>query len=309
MPKHLGATYWKAVAGRLPEGLGEAYRDRLACPDDDAVLGEIKERGEEFLCPACERRFAVSNGILSALPTSDQYMLDIEERAALEEKAPANPWVDNPGDEFQPVWESLESRAGSLKGRRVLDLCCGSGWAAHWFAKKGARVAAVDYVAGEGGLKTLLEKAGNVSGSIDCFQADICRLPFVEETFDIIFIGDTLHTLHRPEILVLEAARVLITNGLLLNMNEPISSSGLGRLGSTDPRREGRQLTLGDYKAIYAEAGLSFEVAKRGDDFQRGKLKALLGRLGPTSSEDVQFFIARKPRRFSLADFTLTRKA
>lgn len=263
--KPLGAGFWKSLAGRRSGGLGETFQGALICPDDDAAL-EPRDEGRAFICPGCNRRFEVgADGALDILPVGDPYQLSPAQVRALEESASANRRIDDPAAHFGGIWETMLALLGSLEGKKGLDACCGTGWGAAALAAAGASMAAVDIVAGEGGLATAAEVVRGRGVAVDRFQADVVRLPFAPQTFDFVYVAAALHTLPRPERLTMEIERVLKPGGMLVNLDEPIAESSVRGIGAGDPRRSGRQLALKDYEGIYKQAGLAMHVLFPGD--------------------------------------------
>lgn len=103
--------------------------------------------------------------------------------------------------------ELLRALWPAMRGRRVLDLACGSGRYARLLAGQGAAVVvALDRAAG-----MLRQVADAVS-----IQGDMLRLPFAASTFDAVVCG--LAVGHAPDLgaWMLEVARVLTPGGLLL---------------------------------------------------------------------------------------------
>lgn len=75
---------------------------------------------------------------------------------------------------------------GPIEGHRLLDLGCGSGWAAVTFAKQGAKVIAVDPSAER--LAEARQLAEEVGVRIELHQADLASLAFLRaDTVDAVF--------------------------------------------------------------------------------------------------------------------------
>lgn len=107
-------------------------------------------------------------------------------------------------------------------GERILDLGAGRGWAAKHFALRGCEVVALDVVPddqiGLGRSRALMERDHTY---YELMIADSENLPFVDDTFDIVFCCGVLH--HATDLAV-EARnihRVLKPNGRLIAINEP----------------------------------------------------------------------------------------
>jgi SAM-dependent methyltransferase len=85
------------------------------------------------------------------------------------------------------------SRIGDIAGQRLLDVGCGSGEAAIYFAQRGARVTALD-ISGAflDVVKRLSEKYAT---PVTAIIAPVEFLPFPEATFDLIYGNSVLHHL------------------------------------------------------------------------------------------------------------------
>lgn len=299
MAESLGANYWKKVAGRLGPEPGEAYRDRLICPDDDAPL-ERDEGGRQFRCSACNRVFSYDKGWIEALPGSDAYMLGEVDRGRLAKHvAEADGQIQSPENRFGVLWSTMFEVVGDLKGKRVLDVCCGSGWASARLAERGGLVAGVDIVDGPGGLEDASKMRESRGLSFDLFQADVVRLPFAPETFDVVFLCRALSELRRPERMVLEMRRVLHPEGVVVNLGEPLHQDTMGiGIGGYDPRREGGGLSLEDYEAIYREGDFAFEsYTAEGRDQNGG---GFLSRLFKGKSDTRPRLFVARPKEFGV---------
>lgn len=288
----LGASHWKQLAAAAPARIGDEARARLACPDDDAPLDFLTVR-DEYVCPACARLFRELDGYLAAMPRTDPYALNGDERDSLEAAA-AGTEPPDPTELFGPLWPLALREAGSLQGKWLLDVCCGTGWAAVQFAEAGAHVFAVDIVAGEGGLASAARLRDGRNLNFDLVQADVCRLPFLEASFDVVFAARTIHTLRRPERLLKEVGRVLKSDGLFLSLGEPIGAAASGGFGDTDPRRGGRPLSLSQYAGVFHEGGLSLTPLFADDAPGRGSiLQRVRKHLRHHSSEEQRLFLGR----------------
>lgn len=117
-------------------------------------------------------------------------------------------------ESFEAV-SALENRAvmhyfGDVKGKRVLDLGCGAGEAAVYFALKGAEVVAVDL--SDEMLKKACALAGRHDVTIQTVVSPVETLDFPENYFDFIYGSSILH--HADLHLTLkESARILKKDG------------------------------------------------------------------------------------------------
>lgn len=82
-----------------------------------------------------------------------------------------------------------------FKGKHVLDAGCGSGRHAHYAARYGAEVWAVDL-----GPAVEVARANNLEDDrVRVVQADIYHLPFAPDCFDYVYSNGVLHHLPDPE--------------------------------------------------------------------------------------------------------------
>ena len=109
-------------------------------------------------------------------------------------------------------------------GARVLDLACGYGRHARFFATRGAQVVAVDRDV------TALATLSGIAG-IETRLADLetGTWPFADERFDAIVVS---HYLHRPLFPYLRAA--LVADGALLYETFALGNEAFGRPSNPD---------------------------------------------------------------------------
>lgn len=80
---------------------------------------------------------------------------------------------------------------GDLRDRTVLDLGCGAGEAAVWFAKQGARVTASDL---SSRFLELVERVARLHGTVvQTHLADADHLGLRPASFDVVYAGNLLH--------------------------------------------------------------------------------------------------------------------
>lgn len=90
-----------------------------------------------------------------------------------------------------PEHRWISAQLGDLRGVRVLDIGCGAGEAAVWFAKQGARVTACDISSGFLRLVDRVAAAHGVTVRTAVVDADGLGLP--AESFDVVYCGNLLH--------------------------------------------------------------------------------------------------------------------
>lgn len=125
----------------------------------------------------------------------------------------------NPHFGLEPSPWFMRHAALIPEGARVLDLACGYGRHARFFAARGARVLAVDRDAAA--LATMTGIAG-----IEAHPADleVDAWPFDGERFDAVVVS---HYLHRPLLPLLRA--VLADDGALLYETFAVGNEAYGR--------------------------------------------------------------------------------
>ena len=100
----------------------------------------------------------------------------------------------------------------------VLDLCCGTGDIARLFAEHGARVVGVDFTLEM--LRVAATRYNRESVSrVQWIRADALRLPFEENSFDVVSVGYGLRNLSDLERGLREILRVLRPGGKFLSLD------------------------------------------------------------------------------------------
>jgi demethylmenaquinone methyltransferase/2-methoxy-6-polyprenyl-1,4-benzoquinol methylase len=104
--------------------------------------------------------------------------------------------------------------AGELRGRLVLDACCGTGDLARDFARAGARVVGVDFT------PEMLAHAGpklvELGPSFVFVHGDALRLPLPDSAVDVASVAFGLRNLADPDAGLREMARVVRPGGVVL---------------------------------------------------------------------------------------------
>lgn len=97
-------------------------------------------------------------------------------------------WQADTCPEHRWLWRQV---GGDVRGKRVLDLGCGAGEAAVWFAKHGASVVASDL---SGAFLDLVERVATLHGTrVETLKADADHLDLPDGSFDIVYAGNLLH--------------------------------------------------------------------------------------------------------------------
>ncbi|WNG46519.1 3-demethylubiquinone-9 3-O-methyltransferase [Archangium minus] len=109
----------------------------------------------------------------------------------------------------------LSSRIGLQPSKvRVLDVGCGGGLLAEEFSKKGWKVTGVDQSAPS--IELAKAHAAKVGLSIDYQVSRGQKLPFEDETFDVVYCCDVLEHIPDYPTVVAESSRVLKKGGVYL---------------------------------------------------------------------------------------------
>ena len=122
-------------------------------------------------------------------------------------------------DQFFEACTAPENRfiiksLGDLRGKKVVELGCGLGEAAVYFAKQGAEVVATDI---SKGMCNLVERVAAKHGVVlTTAQAYSHAMPFPDATFDVVYAANLLHHVDIEQTL-LEAKRILKPGGVFVS--------------------------------------------------------------------------------------------
>jgi SAM-dependent methyltransferase/uncharacterized protein YbaR (Trm112 family) len=176
----------------------------LRCPQ---CCAQLEGSPEALVCTRCRDRFPIINGIPRMLISPMREAL-LDNRPAADDRVASEvataksfgfEWTRF--SEMYSEWERNFSQymsplnAAELKGRRVLDAGCGSGRHAYYAAQSGAQVWAVDL----GPAVEIARRNTLRCAEVQVVQADLNRLPFERESFDIVYSIGVLHHLPEPE--------------------------------------------------------------------------------------------------------------
>lgn len=96
---------------------------------------------------------------------------------------------------------------GPLRGKRVLDVCCGPGHLAAALAAEGAIVEGVDFAA------AMVAKARDNHRGLAFRQGDAEALPYPDDSFDFVVCAFGVMHISHPDTAIAEAFRVLRPSG------------------------------------------------------------------------------------------------
>jgi SAM-dependent methyltransferase len=118
-----------------------------------------------------------------------------------------------PGEVNPDLWNEHRSRylfaARLSRGKRVLDIGCGTGYGASELAKTASRVVALDFSQEAVGFASIHYRAPNLTW----LRAQAGSVPLPDATFDLIVAFEIIEHLSEPDSLVDEAARLLAKGG------------------------------------------------------------------------------------------------
>ena len=125
-------------------------------------------------------------------------------------------WSSNPRDwaeiaepQNRLVFDTLLDLTATGLGTRLLDIACGSGYAAALAAARGAEVTGVDITPG------MLEIARERTPNGTFVEGEMDALPFPDSQFDVVMSVNGFQFALDPATAFAEAARVLVSGGRL----------------------------------------------------------------------------------------------
>jgi demethylmenaquinone methyltransferase/2-methoxy-6-polyprenyl-1,4-benzoquinol methylase len=135
------------------------------------------------------------------------------------------------------LWKRRVLRLARIQpGERALDLCCGTGDIAFALARKGVDVTGLDF--SEPMLKVAREKLGrfnlagggkSFSGRVQFLQGDAQKIPFSDNSFDVVTIGYGLRNLADLEAGLRDMLRVTKLGGRFVALEFGKPANGLWR--------------------------------------------------------------------------------
>ncbi len=100
---------------------------------------------------------------------------------------------------------------GDVNGKRILEVGAGSGRDSIELARRGAKVTVIDYV--RSSLDVVAHNAAAAGVTITMVCGDGTRMPFPDDTFDVVFHQGLLEHFRDPKPLVADNRRVLVPGG------------------------------------------------------------------------------------------------
>jgi len=133
---------------------------------------------------------------------------------------------------YYPLKKAISLLPFSLKGKTVLNICCGDGFEAEYFVKLGAKVTVSDI--SEEAVKAARRRCSKVKGVV----ADAENLPFKDESFDLIIIREGLHHLPNPYKGIAEITRVSRRGFIFIEAQKNFITKILIKLGLAEEYEE-----------------------------------------------------------------------
>ena len=114
------------------------------------------------------------------------------------------------------AYEAIYKRIRSVvKDKEVLEIATGPGVIAKQVADEAKSMTATDF-----SEKMLaVARRGEVPSNLKFEQADACRLPYEDNSFDVVIIANALHVIPEPEKAMAEIRRVIRKDGILIAPN------------------------------------------------------------------------------------------
>ncbi|MCB9909364.1 MAG: bifunctional demethylmenaquinone methyltransferase/2-methoxy-6-polyprenyl-1,4-benzoquinol methylase UbiE [Planctomycetes bacterium] len=113
------------------------------------------------------------------------------------------------------------AKAGALSGKRVLDLCCGTGDLSLLFAEQGAQVVGADFTHEMVSRAPGKAQRRRAAGSVVFVQGDAQALPVSSDHFDVASVAFGIRNVEDPARCLGEMWRALKPGGLALVLEFP----------------------------------------------------------------------------------------
>ena len=110
------------------------------------------------------------------------------------------------------VVEKINLHFKSTAPNRILDIGCGGGFLSNALAETGFQVTGID--ASPESLR--VAQAHDSTKTVQYLEADAYKIPFPDQSFDVITAMDFLEHVEHPELVVKEVSRLLKPNGLFI---------------------------------------------------------------------------------------------
>lgn len=197
------------------------YYQLIRCPN---CRGKLLKEKDSLICASCRTKFYRSEGFWNLMPTTGQYEPSEKDKMVYSQMKENLEKVSYTGPrgiisryslhKIQDENYQILLRYTNLDHKRILEMGCGRGY----FANKVASNHNVSYVAADYELNNLkyAKELGNTDFLDLCFLGNIYKIPFADESFDIVVIAEVLEHLEEPDSAMKELTRVLQKGGILL---------------------------------------------------------------------------------------------
>jgi 2-polyprenyl-6-hydroxyphenyl methylase/3-demethylubiquinone-9 3-methyltransferase len=166
-------------------------------------------------------------------------------------------------------------------GGTLLDMACGGGLLAPYLAGSSYRHVGVDL-----SHPALVQAKAHGVGAV---RADVSRLPFPDEVFDVVVAGEILEHVHDLGAVIREACRVLRTGGTLVL--DTIAATWWGRFTAITV---GERLPAGPPKRLH-DGALFVDRRRLVDVAASHGVRLTLNGLQPSAVDYVMWLLRRRP--------------
>ena len=119
-------------------------------------------------------------------------------------------------DESSPWYQIVLEFLPPVQGKKILEIACGRGGFSRFLSSRGATVCGADFSTSAVAIaqKRLLDFP-SLAGTVSYLQADVQRMPFAEDSFDIVISCETIEHVPDRAAAVREMYRVCKPGGTL----------------------------------------------------------------------------------------------
>jgi ubiquinone/menaquinone biosynthesis C-methylase UbiE len=119
-------------------------------------------------------------------------------------------------DESSPWYKIVLEYLPPVRGKSVLEIACGRGGFSRLLGSLGAEVCGADFSSSAVAIaRERLLAYPNLAGAVSYVQADAQKMPFDENTFDVVVSCETIEHVPDPAAAVREMYRVCKAGGML----------------------------------------------------------------------------------------------